>query len=336
MATTDNKVLVLGATGGFGGETARQLRDHGWQVQALQRGLKNAMEVREGIVYFRGDALNRDDVMQAAKGCSVIVHAVNPPGYRRWSEWVLPMIDNTIAAALAENATIVLPGTVYNYGPDAFPMLREDAAQHPQTRKGRIRVELEQRLRDASTRGAQAIVLRAGDFFGQQTSNTWFAQGLIKPGQAIKTINLPGVRGVGHQWSYLPDAAQTIVQLLDRRASLPPFSSFHMAGHWDADGTQMAAAIARCVEQDGGQAKQRPFAWWLVRLASPFVPTLREMLEMRYLWQQPLRMDNSGLLAVLGTEPHTPLEQAVKATLEGLGCLSRRSMTLQPIRTKKN
>lgn len=320
--SASNKVLVLGATGGIGGEVARQLRDRGWQVQALQRGLKQEYETREGVLYLRGDALNRDDVMRAAHGCCVLIHAVNPPGYRHWNEWVLPMMDNTIAAALAHGATIVLPGTVYNYGPDAFPLLTEEAAQHPHTRKGRIRVELEQRLRAATERGARAIVLRAGDFFGPKAGNSWFSQGMIKPGHAVKRINLPGDRGVGHQWSYLPDVAQTVVQLLGRRERLAPFSTFHMAGHWDADGTRMANAIARCVERDGGHAKPRAFAWWLARLASPFVPTLRELLEMRYLWRHPLRMDNSRLLAVLGAEPHTPLEQAIKETLEGLGCLS--------------
>lgn len=316
------KVLVLGATGGIGGEVARQLRDAGWQVQALQRGLAPSSETREGILYLRGDALNREDVMRAAQGCDVLIHAVNPPGYRRWSEWVLPMMDNTIAAALKEGATIVLPGTVYNYGPDAFPLLTEDAPQHPHTRKGQIRVELEQRLQAATEQGARAIVLRAGDFFGPQAGNNWFSMGLIKPGKTVKRINLPGDPGVGHQWSYLPDVAQAIVQLLNRREQLAPFASFHMAGHWDADGTRIADAIARCVEQHGGQAKVRAFPWWLARLVSPFVTTLRELLEMRYLWQQPLRMDNRRLLAVLGTEPHTPLEQAIEATLKGLGCLS--------------
>jgi hypothetical protein len=48
-----------------------------------------------------------------------------PPGYRDWARLVLPMIDNTIAAARASGARIVLPGTVYNYGPNAFPVLRE-------------------------------------------------------------------------------------------------------------------------------------------------------------------------------------------------------------------
>ncbi|MBZ4241390.1 hypothetical protein LAN32_23450, partial [Mycobacterium tuberculosis] len=76
------------------------------------------------------------------------------------------MIDNTIAAAKAERATIVLPGTVYNYGPDAFPVLVEDAPQHPSTRKGAIRVELERRLQDAAGQGVRTIIVRAGDFFG--------------------------------------------------------------------------------------------------------------------------------------------------------------------------
>jgi hypothetical protein len=54
---------------------------------------------------------------------------------------------------------------------------------------------------------------------------------------------------------------------------------------------------------------------------APFVATLRELMEMRYLWQQPVRMANERLVAVLGREPHTPLDQAVEAALVGMGCL---------------
>lgn len=326
MASIDNfpndKALVLGATGGIGGEVARQLRDAGWQVQALRRGLAAPQEHRDGIAWLRGDAMRREDVMRAARGCNVIVHAVNPPGYRNWNALVLPMIDNTIAAAKAQSATVVLPGTVYNYGPETFPMVAEDAPQRPLTRKGAIRVELERRLREASEQGARAIVLRAGDFFGPRPGGSWFSQGLVKPGQPVKVIQLPGDAGVGHQWSYLPDVARTMVELLARRASLPAFASFHAGGHWDADGTQMAAAIGRVVRRHGGQTRTRAFPWWLVRLASPIVPTLRELLEMRYLWRQPLRMDNTRLKAVLGSEPHTPLDAAVEATLAGLRCIA--------------
>lgn len=318
-----NTALVLGASGGIGGEVARQLRDAGWQVRALKRGLDTARVHRDGIEWVEGDALLRNDVLAVARGCQVIVHAVNPPGYRRWAELVLPMIDNTIAAASGECATVVLPGTVYNYGPDAFPLIDEASPQRPVTRKGAIRVELERRLRSAAEAGAlRAIVVRAGDFFGPKAGNSWFTQGMVKPGRPVSTVYLPGTRSVGHQFAYLPDVASTMVALLAQRATLPAFASYQMEGHWDADGTELARAVQRVVvRRSGSTPALKAFPWWLVRLASPFVTTFRELLEMRYLWQQEVRMGNRHLLNVLGQEPHTPLEVAVEATLEGVGCL---------------
>lgn len=319
-----SKVLVLGATGGIGGEVARQLKAAGWEVCALTRDVDKARAQNTAFTWFKGDALNRDEVLAAARGCEVIVHAVNPPGYRNWAELVLPMIDNTIAAAIAEGATIVLPGTVYNYGPDAFPVLHEDSPQHPQTRKGAIRVQLEQRLQEASGHGARVLILRAGDFFGERAANSWFSQGLVKPGKPVHTISYPGAPGLLHQWAYLPDVARTIVELLGRRASLAAFARFHMAGHTDTDGTQMTRTIQRVVlRRTGQQPRVGSFPWWLLKLAAPFVVTFRELQEMRYLWRTPLRLDNTHLVEVLGKEPHTPLEQAVEATLSGLGCLPK-------------
>lgn len=324
MNSNGKTVLVLGASGGIGGEVARQLRDAGWTVKALQRGLAAAHEMREGIHWLRGDALNATDVAGAAQGCGVIVHAVNPPGYRDWDRLVLPMLDNSIAAATGQRATLVLPGTVYNFGPDAFPVLSEDSPQRPVTRKGAIRVEMEARLRAATERGMRALIVRAGDFFGPQVGNNWFSQGLIKPGKAVTSISNPAAPGVGHQWAYLPDVARTMVELLARRNALPSFASFHMAGHWDATGREMAEAIQRVAARHGRKPRIAALPWWLLKLASPFVTTLKEMQEMRYLWQQPVRMDNRRLVATLGHEPHTPLDEAVETALRGLGCLPRR------------
>ena len=53
-----NTVLVLGATGGIGGELARQLSHGGWSVRALQRRGAQPIETRNGIRWFRGDAFN--------------------------------------------------------------------------------------------------------------------------------------------------------------------------------------------------------------------------------------------------------------------------------------
>src|SRR5688572_30663553 len=153
--------LVLGATGGIGGEVARRLVSRGWSVKALHRNPAAAGRGTASLAWIRGDAMNAADVITAARGASLIVHAVNPPGYRNWAELVLPMLESSIAAAKASGARILLPGTVYNYGPDAFPVIDEAAPQNPRTRKGAIRVEMERRLRDS---GVPTLIVRAGDF----------------------------------------------------------------------------------------------------------------------------------------------------------------------------
>lgn len=320
--TIDRNVLVLGATGGIGGEVARALSARGWRVSALHRDPDrlSASVKASAMIWHRGDAMSAADVAAAAAGASVIVHAVNPPGYRNWGGLVLPMLDNTIAAARANGAKIVLPGTVYNFGPDVLPEPDEASPQNATTVKGGIRVEMERRLRAAAENGATALIVRAGDFFGPNaSSNNWFSQGLIKPGRAVTTITDPGRPGIGHQWAYLPDAAETIVRLLERSERLPPFAVFHMEGQWDADGTQMIEAIRKACGNPGIATRKMP--WWAIRALSPFVPLFRELSEMRYLWQVPLHMRNDRLVAVLGAEPRTPLDEAVRTTLIGLGCL---------------
>ncbi|WP_417355765.1 NAD-dependent epimerase/dehydratase family protein [Gallaecimonas pentaromativorans] len=314
---SNGKVLVLGATGGIGGEVARHLADTGWQVSALAR--RQVVGEHPAVHWLLGDAMDASAVAKAAKGCEVIVHAVNPPGYKNWAGLALPMLEHTLAAAKAQKATVLLPGTLYNYGPDSFPLIDEAAPQQPLTRKGAIRVAMEQRLRAFADEDGQAIVVRAGDFFGPRAGNNWFAQ-WVRPGKAVTRVVNPG--SCGHQWAYLPDLAKAMVEVLVKRQQLPAFSNLHFEGHWDSDGKQMANAIADVARRHSGKTPRMVgFPWTWVPALGLFNETLRELNEMRYLWQQPVRLDNSRLRALLGAEPHTPLHQAVEESLRGLGCL---------------
>src|SRR5262245_37828944 len=86
--------LIIGATGGIGGETARALLAHGWTVRALARDPEAAARTSGWIgdvTWLRGDAMNPADVIAAAAGAEVIVHAANPLAYRNWSGLALPM-----------------------------------------------------------------------------------------------------------------------------------------------------------------------------------------------------------------------------------------------------
>ena len=317
---TQQKIaLIVGANGGVGSELSTALKRHGWQVRALVRKAPAAAgNAAPGQTeWISGDAMRAEDVLRAASGVALIVHAVNPPGCRDWDRLVLPMLHNSIAAARASGARIVLPGTVYNYGPDAFPVIDEASPQHPQTRKGAIRARMEQALREAGADGVRSLIVRAGDFFGPRPGNNWFSQGLLKPGGAIKSISYPGTPGTGHSWAYLPDLAEAVARVVGHEERLGTFETFHFAGHWDADGTAMIGAIRKALDQPA--LPVRRFPWALLTLLAPFKTLFREMREMRYLWRVPLRLDNTRLTTLLGAEPHTPLELAVRQALAGLG-----------------
>ena len=311
-----NTALVLGITGGIGGEIGLTLLRRGWHVRALHRNPASVSlpeELRGKVEWVTGDAMKRDDVIAAARGVSTIVHAVNPPKYNNWAGLVLPMLDNTIAAAQAQRARIVLPGTIYNFGMDAFPVLTEHSPQEPHTRKGRIRVEMEKRLRDATALGVRTLIVRAGDYFGPRAGNNWFTQGLLAGSAQVRRVFYPGPRELGHSWAYLPDVAETVARLLEAEDRLEAFAVFHFRGHWLERGVEMAETICRVA----GLRTKRIFGfpWWAIRIAAPFVEVCREMLEMRYLWTVAAELDNTKLRSVIGVEPHTPLAEAVTRAL---------------------
>jgi len=121
--------------------------------------------------------------------------------------------------------------------------------------------------------------------------------------------------GIGHAWAFVPDVAETFARLVDRRADLPAYTMVHFAGHYDATGRAMTDAAHRVIGRPDLPTKT--FPWIILWLAAPFVRFMREAIEMRWLWKQSLALDNARLVGLLGAEPHTPLDDAVRAALRG-------------------
>lgn len=312
--------LVIGATGGAGRSVAQTLAASGWTVTALHRDPERARAGAPALPvrWVRGDAMVERDVVTAAEGASLLFHGANPPGYRRWRELAIPMLRNAIAAARASGARLILPGNVYNFGPDAGAVIDESSPQHPVTRKGAVRVEMERMLADAAPQGTRSMVVRADDFLGD-SAGSWFRAVMVKPGRPVTSVRYPGTPEVGHAWAYLPDFAATVAKLAAIERRLGDVEVLHFGGHWIEPGVEIAHAVRRAAGRP--DLPIRSFPWPLVTLASPFVPFMRELAEMRYLWRVPLRLDKRKLVAILGEEPHTPLDAAVEATLRSMGSL---------------
>ena len=314
--TTQKTALILGASGGIGGAIAAALLRHGWRVRGMARTIPTGSSTA-GIEWVKGDAMNRADVVQAAAGVSTIVHAVNPPGYRNWDKVVLPMIDNTIAAARAAGgARVVLPGTIYNFDPARTPLIGATSPQQPHSRKGAIRVAMEKRLEDAAPE-VPSLILRAGDFFGPGARSSWFAQGMVTPGKPLTRLVNPA-RSPGHSWAYLPDLAETFARLMDAEDRLLPFERVQFEGNYDATGTMIIDAVQRVA---GRRLPVWRFPWWAMHLLSPFGGFPREAAEIAQYWSHPLKLDNRRLVELVGPELRTPIDQAVRASLVSLGCM---------------
>jgi nucleoside-diphosphate-sugar epimerase len=176
---------------------------------------------------------------------------------------------------------------------------------------------MEQALARAAERGVRVLIVRVGDFFGPKPGNNWLSQGIVKAGRPITSATYPGPLSIAHCWGYLPDVAETMARLVEDDAGLADFEVFHMRGQ-TLTGEELVEALARAA---GRKLAVHRLPWLAVRAAAPFNETMREMLEMRYLWNRPVLLDNTKLIGRLGAEPQTPIEAALQAALEGMNAL---------------
>jgi nucleoside-diphosphate-sugar epimerase len=312
-------ILVLGAAGSLGRAAAEAFRDAGWEVASLVRGA-SAEGAASGTRIIEVDARDSDSVAEAARGVDVVLHALNPP-YAEWPTLVPAFGETAIAAARAAHATLVLPGSLYNYGPDMPAVVNEATPMHPTSRKGALRVALEARVQDA---GIRTIVLRAGDFYGGN-GGVWLDRVITRYVEHGR-LTYPGPLNVVHEWAYLPDFAAALVLLVEAREALDNFATFGFAGH-AATGAELTRAIMRALNRN---LRIETMPWWILRTLAPLLPTFRELVEISYLWSVPHRVDGQKLASVIGAVPHTPFETAVTAALDELGLVPRRRGTNAP------
>jgi nucleoside-diphosphate-sugar epimerase len=216
----------------------------------------------------------------------------------------------------------MLPGNVYNFGEGMPPVLDEGTPERPSTVKGRLRAELEAELAARAAQGLRSVVIRAGDFFGGGTGS-WLDLAIARKLRQGKLV-YPGPLDRPHAWAYLPDLARAFVAVAESAArdERPAATRLHFAGH-TLTGQEMLDAVERAAQALG----ERPAAgfrrgtmpWAAMRVMGWFMPLLREVVEMAYLWRVPHALDGQALQARVGALPATPIDAALQSALHDLG-----------------
>jgi len=297
--------LIMGIGGGFGGHVAKQLQRDGWRLKTLIRSDSKLAAPFQDVDAIVGDAADREAIARAADGVDVIVYGINPR-YDRWEQDSMPLLENMLSVAEKQRLLVVFPGNVYIYPANGKHDIDESEPTQVTTGKGKIRLAMEQRLRKASQHGAKVMIIRCGDFIGKNAPSTWLYR-LIKKTAKGYRVSATGARDLLHSWAYLPDVAVTVSKLLTQ-GRLSAFEVFHFAGHRISFND-----IAMAIENISGEkVKMTSFPWPILRLLSPFSAMMRSVLEMRYLWQQPLNLNQARLQQRLQDQvPHTRLEKVL-------------------------
>jgi nucleoside-diphosphate-sugar epimerase len=309
--------LILGGTGSFGRAVVHELLQRGHPARCLVRDLDKAATLlgqAPGLELIQGDVQDQNAVVRAAEGCKTIVHAVNYP-YPKWVPNMARATAHVIAAAHSSNATILFPGNVYGLGAQTEAPLAEDAPNQPAGHKGELRVRLEDSLLHSTEEGSvrRVIVLRAGDYFGPTVRN-----GLVDPifenAAAGKPMRTFGNLEVAHQWAFVPDLARAALDLLDIEESLKPYEVFNFAGTVASPERDFLEQVA---EQAGhAELDIRVLPWSAMKLGAMFNAVIRELMELRYLFDQSVILEGSKLRRTLPNFRETPIAEAIRVTLE--------------------
>ena len=303
-------IAILGANGRLGRTVAKAFIKAGYDVTAITRGHKPIDDLK-GAKFVTADASKPDELIAATRGMDIIFNGLNPL-YTEWEEKCRQLAHSVMAACKANGSLHLFPGNVYNYGSPMPLELSEETPHRPSTSKGRIREEMEAMFAAEANQagGVRTIILRAGDFFGGTGKETWFDLMMISK-VSKGTFTAPGNENIIHAWAYLPDLAETFVALATVADQLEPFTDLNFPGH-----AATALDFKKSVEkQIGRPLKLAHLPWWLLRLTGPFKPMFREFVKMSYLNFEPHRLVSKRLAGLIGTVPHTSLDEAVKQAL---------------------
>ncbi len=299
---------VVFGTGQVGSALTACLAGRGVAVRAVSRHRPPALA--GGVDWRAADVTDPEVAADAAKGASVVYQCVNAP-YTQWPERFPPLQRGVLAAAERNGALLVALENLYGYGPTGGRPMTEALPLAAAGVKGRARAAMTTELLAAAGAGRVRIAIgRASDFFGPGvTAGSTLGERVFGNALAGRRADFIGNPDLPHTYSYVPDIAAGLATLgTDARAV---GQVWHLPG--PATGTTRAL-LDLVAGQVGHQVGIRSLSKLAVRALGLVNPTLRELAEMSYQFDEPFVLDTSKYQSAFGAAG-TPLAAALAATV---------------------
>ncbi len=295
--------VVLGASGGAGNAIVRELHRAGIPVRAVNRSGRT--DVPDGVERIAADLTVGAQARRSVEGAEVVYMAAQP-AYHRWPQEFPPLLAEVVAATAEVGAKLVMVDNLYTYGPGSGT-ISEQTPERATDRKGRVRKEMAEMLRDAHRSGRLRVAIgRASDYYGPRADNSGLTALAIAPAARGRTARWIAALDVPHSIAYLPDVARAYVRLGTSEAA--DGHTWILPHGEPVTGRRFLAAVAAAA---GGGVDVRVLSKGALRVAAPFHRPSREILGVLYQWSAPFVVDDRRFRATFGDIEVTPLGDAV-------------------------
>jgi nucleoside-diphosphate-sugar epimerase len=304
---SDDRLHIVFGTGQVGTALVGYLSGLGIAVRAVSRHQPPALA---GVDWRAADAADPEAAADAAKGASVIYQCLNAP-YTQWPQRFPPLQRGVLAAAERTGALLVSLENVYAYGPTGGRPMTEDLPLAATGVKGRARAAMTAELLAAASAGRVRIAIgRASDFFGPGvTQGSTLGERVFGNALAGRRADFIGDPGLPHTYSYVPDIAAGLATLgTDARAV---GEVWHLPGPPTGSTRALLDLLAG---QVGHRVAVRSLPKLAVRALGLVNPTLRELAETHYQFDEPFVLDTTKYESVFGPAG-TRLADAIAATV---------------------
>jgi nucleoside-diphosphate-sugar epimerase len=296
--------VILGA-GQIGTHLATLLAAEGHPVRLVARSEGTPLD---GVTRLRGSLADPDTARTAGRGAAVVYQCMNPP-YDRWDAELPALTEGALTAAKVEGARLVVLDNLYAFGRMNGAVMRPEGPFAPCSRKGALRLRLQERYLTAHAKGEASVVIgKASDFVGPGVVNAHLGERFFQRVFAGRAGECFGDPSLPHAFTYGPDVARGLAVLGARPEA--PGRVWHLPTGEAVSMNDWAAALGRELSRE---VRVSALPGWVVKVAGWFVPMMRELGEMRYQWQEPYRVDDGAFRETFGLKP-TDFDEQVRAT----------------------